>query len=387
MRPTTYRSPSPGAAQAVALATTRPPLTGGNARATSMEPPSGRVRLLEKPQRRILPGRGCLRNGPNWAPPRSRCAPAPRPRSSWSANTRQTDRSRGAGSPRLRSHGLPAQRQAIAATAMITTSRQSASMIRPAREPLQRPLLCGTDQRCHLVVLQSTQPLTARNLVGPGVGVAHRDVGTRRARRPVHPGHSPPAPGARSRLSLRRRWRALSDPAGTRYPAPGRQRPDPGLRDHRLPARDIAHLRRARRRRCSPTEQAGLSGTAGVSRVIRRRNARLTLLPGASGVKVFATAHRHRTVSAGAAVTTAALGLAVGLTIVPQQHRLFADLDQHRVRRHARVSGMINEYRLAHDVDEVLGTHTSTASPAPAPPGGALHTRTCPRWPSPSWTF
>ena len=34
---------------------------------------------------------------------------------------------------------------------------------------------------------------------------------------------------------------------------------------------------------------------------------------------------------------------------------------------------MINEYRLAHDVDEVLGTHTSTASPARPPRRGASH--------------
>jgi putative transposase len=37
------------------------------------------------------------------------------------------------------------------------------------------------------------------------------------------------------------------------------------------------------------------------------------------------------------------------------------DLERYHVRRHARISGMINEYRLAHDVDKVLGTHTHSS--------------------------
>ena len=38
-----------------------------------------------------------------------------------------------------------------------------------------------------------------------------------------------------------------------------------------------------------------------------------------------------------------------------------ADLAQYRVRRDARVAGLIHEYRLAHDVDEVFGTHNRSA--------------------------
>jgi MFS transporter, DHA1 family, inner membrane transport protein len=61
-----------------------------------------------------------------------------------------------------------------------------------------------------------------------------------------------------------------------------------------------------------------------VPQVIGRRNARLALLLGAGGVTVFtAVLTATWTVRAGAIVTMAALGLAVGLTIVPQQHRLF----------------------------------------------------------------
>jgi DHA1 family inner membrane transport protein len=68
-----------------------------------------------------------------------------------------------------------------------------------------------------------------------------------------------------------------------------------------------------------------VTGTAVVPQLIGRPNARLALLLGASGVTVFTAAlTATRTVSAGAIVTIAALGLAVGLTIVPQQHRLFA---------------------------------------------------------------
>jgi len=68
-----------------------------------------------------------------------------------------------------------------------------------------------------------------------------------------------------------------------------------------------------------------VTGTAVVPQVIGRRNARLALLLGATGVTVFTAALTATgTVGAGAIVTMAALGLAVGLTIVPQQHRLFA---------------------------------------------------------------
>ena len=68
-----------------------------------------------------------------------------------------------------------------------------------------------------------------------------------------------------------------------------------------------------------------VTGTAVVPQLIGRPNAGLALLLGASGVTVFTAAlTATRTVSAGAIVTMAALGLAVGLTIVPQQHRLFA---------------------------------------------------------------
>jgi MFS transporter, DHA1 family, inner membrane transport protein len=68
-----------------------------------------------------------------------------------------------------------------------------------------------------------------------------------------------------------------------------------------------------------------VTGTAVVPQLIGRPNARLALLLGASGVTVFTAAlTATRTVNAGAIVTMAALGLAVGLTIVPRQHRLFA---------------------------------------------------------------
>lgn len=68
-----------------------------------------------------------------------------------------------------------------------------------------------------------------------------------------------------------------------------------------------------------------VTGTAVVPQIIGRRNARLALLLGASGVTIFTAALvATRTDSADAIVTMAALGLAVGLTIVPQQHRLFA---------------------------------------------------------------
>jgi MFS transporter, DHA1 family, inner membrane transport protein len=68
-----------------------------------------------------------------------------------------------------------------------------------------------------------------------------------------------------------------------------------------------------------------VAGTAMVPQVIGRRNARLALLLGAGGVTVFSAALTAAwAVSAAAIATMAALGLAVGLTIVPQQHRLFA---------------------------------------------------------------
>jgi MFS transporter, DHA1 family, inner membrane transport protein len=68
-----------------------------------------------------------------------------------------------------------------------------------------------------------------------------------------------------------------------------------------------------------------VTGTAVVPQIIGRRNARLALLLGATGVTIFTAALvATRTDSADAIVTLAALGLAVGLTIVPQQHRLFA---------------------------------------------------------------
>jgi DHA1 family inner membrane transport protein len=68
-----------------------------------------------------------------------------------------------------------------------------------------------------------------------------------------------------------------------------------------------------------------VAGTLAVPTLIRRRTARLALLLGAAGVTVFtATLTLTRATGAVAALTMAALGLAVGLTIVPQQHRLFA---------------------------------------------------------------
>lgn len=68
-----------------------------------------------------------------------------------------------------------------------------------------------------------------------------------------------------------------------------------------------------------------VAGTAVVPRLIRRRGARAALLFGACGVTVVAAALTlTRAVDGAATVTMAALGLAVGLTVVPQQHRLFA---------------------------------------------------------------
>jgi DHA1 family inner membrane transport protein len=66
-------------------------------------------------------------------------------------------------------------------------------------------------------------------------------------------------------------------------------------------------------------------GTIGVPRLIRRRSARAALICGACGITAAAMIlNAARTTDAAAAVTMAALGLSAGLTIVPQQHRLFA---------------------------------------------------------------
>lgn len=68
-----------------------------------------------------------------------------------------------------------------------------------------------------------------------------------------------------------------------------------------------------------------VAGTALVPRLVRRQGARTTLLLGACGITlVTATLTLTRTLDAAATLTMAALGLAIGLTIVPQQHRLFA---------------------------------------------------------------
>lgn len=66
-------------------------------------------------------------------------------------------------------------------------------------------------------------------------------------------------------------------------------------------------------------------GTTAVPRLIRWRGARFALVAGACGVTVFAAMlAATRTTQAGAVVTMIALGFSVGITIVPQQHRLFA---------------------------------------------------------------
>ncbi|MCL6550580.1 MAG: MFS transporter [Acidothermus cellulolyticus] len=68
-----------------------------------------------------------------------------------------------------------------------------------------------------------------------------------------------------------------------------------------------------------------VTGTSVVARLIRRQSARTTYVVGAVGVTVTVAAlaaTRHWLPVA--VVTMAALGLSVGLTIVPQQHRLFA---------------------------------------------------------------
>jgi len=66
-------------------------------------------------------------------------------------------------------------------------------------------------------------------------------------------------------------------------------------------------------------------GTSLVPRLITRRGARTALQLGAVGVTAAAAVLTvTRTLHPVAVVTMAALGLAVGLTIVPQQHRIFA---------------------------------------------------------------
>ena len=68
-----------------------------------------------------------------------------------------------------------------------------------------------------------------------------------------------------------------------------------------------------------------VTGTTLVPRLIRRRGARTALQLGACGIAVFtAVLSGTRTIHPAATATMAALGLAIGLTIVPQQHRLFA---------------------------------------------------------------
>jgi predicted MFS family arabinose efflux permease len=68
-----------------------------------------------------------------------------------------------------------------------------------------------------------------------------------------------------------------------------------------------------------------VTGTILVPRLIGRRSARTALILGACAITAAAAVlTATRTTDATAAVTMAALGLSAGLTIVPQQHRLFA---------------------------------------------------------------
>jgi predicted MFS family arabinose efflux permease len=70
-----------------------------------------------------------------------------------------------------------------------------------------------------------------------------------------------------------------------------------------------------------------VAGTTLVPRLIDRVGARRTLQFGAIGITAISAALTvTRTAHPVAIVTMAALGLAVGLTIVPQQHRLFASV-------------------------------------------------------------
>lgn len=67
-----------------------------------------------------------------------------------------------------------------------------------------------------------------------------------------------------------------------------------------------------------------VTGTILVPRLIRSRSARTALVLGACGITaVTAVLTATRTTGITAAVTMAALGFSAGLTIVPQQHRLF----------------------------------------------------------------
>ena len=68
-----------------------------------------------------------------------------------------------------------------------------------------------------------------------------------------------------------------------------------------------------------------LLGTAAVPRLIRWRGARFALVLGACGVALcVALLAVTRTTEVGAVITLIALGLSVGITVIPQQHRLFA---------------------------------------------------------------
>lgn len=68
-----------------------------------------------------------------------------------------------------------------------------------------------------------------------------------------------------------------------------------------------------------------VTGTTLVPLLIRRSGPRTALLAGACGVTVTtAVLTATRTVDVAAVITMAALGLAVGLAVVPQQARLFA---------------------------------------------------------------
>ena len=70
---------------------------------------------------------------------------------------------------------------------------------------------------------------------------------------------------------------------------------------------------------------AHVTGNFVVPRLIRRRGARTTLLYGACGITVVtAVLAVARATDAAAIATMAALGFCAGLTIVPQQHRIFA---------------------------------------------------------------
>ncbi|MGH3260868.1 MAG: MFS transporter, partial [Trebonia sp.] len=68
-----------------------------------------------------------------------------------------------------------------------------------------------------------------------------------------------------------------------------------------------------------------VTGTAAVPSFIRRRSARTALVYGACGIAaVTAILVVTRTIDATAVLTMALLGFSAGLTIVPQQHRIFA---------------------------------------------------------------